>query len=92
MLPGLVGQKPPRRLGDQHRAPVAGEEQDSVLQVAENLIEVLLQSGEDLFHVAHALADALDLVGDAARHILAGASSSSPAVSSRRRSSSRAAG
>jgi hypothetical protein len=87
----LVGQKPPRRLGDQHRAPVAGEKQDSILQVAENLIEILFQRGEDLFHIAHALADALDLVGDAAAMSCCGRLSSSRPPVRRLRSSSRAA-
>ena len=59
------GEKPPRGLRDQHRAPAAGEEKYAILQVAENLVEIFLQRGEDLFHVAHALADLLDLGGDA---------------------------
>ena len=35
-------QEAPRRFGDQHRPPIPGEEQDSVLQVAEDLVQVLL--------------------------------------------------
>ena len=66
----LDAQKAPRRLGDQHRPPVPGEEQNSVLQIAENLVQVLLQCGKNLFHIAHALADHLDLVGDARRRVL----------------------
>ena len=63
-------QKAARGLRNQHGAPIAGKQQDAVLQVAENLVEIFLQRGEDLFHIAHALADHLDLGGDARRHVL----------------------
>jgi len=65
----LDGEKPSRGLGDQHRAPVSGEEQNSILQLEQNLIQILLQCGKNLFHIAHALADDLDLAGDAGRRI-----------------------
>ena len=85
-------EKAPRRLRDQHRAPVAGEEQDAVLQIAENLVEILLQRGEDLFHIAHALADALDLGGNLGGRVLPGRGSSARWPFRRPRSSGRAAG
>ena len=56
---------------DQHGAPIAGKKQDSILQVAENPIEISLQSREDLFHITDTPADALNLGGNARRHILA---------------------
>ena len=62
-------EKAPRRLRHQHRAPVPGEQQNAVLQISENLVEIFLQRGEDLFHVAHALADLLDLGGDPFRSV-----------------------
>ena len=68
----LDEQKPPRRLRNQHRPAIAGEQQDSILQIAQNLIQVLLQRGKDFFHVAHALAEALDFAGDADGRILPG--------------------
>ena len=49
------------RLRNQHRASVPGEQQNAVLQVSENLVEVFLQGRENLFHIAHALPDLLDL-------------------------------
>ncbi len=39
-----------------------GVKQDAVLQVGHDLVEVLLQGGEDLFHVAHTTSDAFDFV------------------------------
>ena len=51
----------PRRFRHQHGAAVCGEQQDAVLQVAENLVEILFQRREDFLNIAHALADALDL-------------------------------
>ena len=49
-----------------------GEQQDAVLQVGHDRVEVLFQGGEDLFHVAHAPADALDLVRDQHHGVLGG--------------------
>ncbi len=63
----------PRRLGHQHRASVPGEEQNAVLQIAENLVEIFSQRGEDLFHITHALADPLNLGGNLRGRILPGA-------------------
>ena len=85
-------EKAPRRLRDQHRAAVAGEEQNSVLQIAENLIEILLQRGEDLFHVAHALADRSILVETWAAVSCLGSAFGSLRQLRRPRSSSRAGG
>ena len=68
----LDGEEAARRLGDQHGAAIAGEEQDAVLEVAEDLVEVFLESGEDLFNVAHALAEALDFAGDGGGGVLPG--------------------
>ena len=53
-------QKTLRRLRHQHRPPIAREQQDAVLQITEDLVEVFFQGGEDLFDIAHALADLLD--------------------------------
>ena len=66
----LDAEEPARRFGDKHRTPVLSEQQNAVLQVAENLVEVFAQRGVDLFHVFHALADLLDLGGDERRHVL----------------------
>ena len=63
-------QKTPRRLRNQHRAPVPGEQQNAVLQIAQNLVEIVLQRGEYLFHIAHALPDLLDLGRNPCRHVL----------------------
>ena len=57
-------EKAARGFRDEHGAASSSEEQDAVLQVAENLIEILLQCREHLFDIAHALADLLDLGGD----------------------------
>ena len=51
-------------VADQDGTGIAGEEQDSVFQIGHDLVEVLLQCGEDLLNIAHATAEALDLVGD----------------------------
>ncbi len=66
----IDSEKSPRRFGDKHRAPVLGEQQDSVLQVAQNLVEIFPQRGVDLFHVFHAPADLFDLGGDERGHVL----------------------
>ena len=62
----------PRRLRHEDGAPIAGEEQDAILKVAENLVEIFSQRGEDLLHITHALADALDLCGNLGGRILPG--------------------
>ena len=82
---GAPLQKPARR-------GLLREEQNAVLQVAENLVEILLQCGENLFHIAHALADLLDLCGDTLRRVALWLASASSAASPRLRSSSPAAG
>src|ERR1700677_1610667 len=64
-------QEAANRLRNEHRAAVGREEQDAVLKVAQNLVEVLLQGGEDLLDIAHARAKALNLSRDGDRHVLA---------------------
>ncbi len=59
-------------VGDQGGAALRGEEQDAVLQVRHDRVEVLLEGGEDLLDIAHAAADALDLVGDLDDGVLGG--------------------
>ena len=49
---------------DQDCAGIVGVEQDAVLQVGHDLIKIFLEGREDFFHVAHAAADAFDLVRD----------------------------
>src|SRR5580698_11551656 len=53
--------EPARGLGDQHRASVAGEQQNAILEVAENLVEILLQRGKHLLNITHTLAKTLIL-------------------------------
>ena len=55
-------EEPFDRVADQHGAVVAGEKENSVFQIGHDLVEVLFQRRENLFHVAHAAAEALDLV------------------------------
>ena len=69
-----------RRFGDQHRPSIAGEQQDAVLEIAQNLVEIVLQRGEDLFHIAHALPDLLDLGGNPLRRVLLDAAAASASV------------
>ncbi len=63
-------QKTPRRIGNQYRAPILSKQQDAILQIPQNLIEICLQRGEHLLHVAHALANPLDLVRHAHAQVL----------------------
>jgi hypothetical protein len=65
----VEGEEAPGGLRDEDGALVGGEEEDAVLKVAENLIEVFLEGGEDLLDIAHTLTDALDLAGDSDRHV-----------------------
>jgi hypothetical protein len=65
----LAGEKAPGSLGNKNGAVVGGEQKDAVLEVAENLIEVFLEGGEDFFDVAHAPAKALDLSRDSDSHV-----------------------
>ena len=58
--------------------PSAGKQQDAVLQIAENLVEILLQCGKDLLHIAHALPDLLDLCRDPLRRVALLAAASLP--------------
>ena len=59
-------------VGDQGGAAFGGEEQDAILQVRHDGVEVLLECGEDLLDIAHAAADALDLVRDLTDGVLCG--------------------
>jgi len=48
---------------DQHHLPVTGEQHQAVLQVGHDLIEVLLQGGENLLNIAKLAAEPVDLGG-----------------------------
>ena len=86
-------QKAFHRIADQHRTGIVGVEQDAVLQIGHDLVEVLFEGREDLFHVAHAPADAFDLVRDQHHGIarcVATAASPATSASARASASSRA--
>src|SRR5207237_5965916 len=59
------------RLRDEHSATVGGKEQNAILEMAENLVKIVFERGEDLLDVAHALPDLLDFGGHSCGRVLA---------------------
>jgi len=61
------------RAGDQDGSSIAGEKHDAVLQIGKDLVEILAESGEYFFHVADALAKALNFAGNLSDRVVAAA-------------------